>query len=72
MLTSQDYEPISVVYVPEPIRAIFCIDRNAIGCYVFAQMKIIQIDYYYWKASLSYGDKSKHFIKVLRVHNIMI
>ena len=63
MLTSQDYDPISVVYVPEPIRAIFFIDRNATGCYDFIWMKNIQIDYYYWKASLPYGDKSKHFIK---------
>ena len=41
-LTSQDYNPSSVVYVPEPIRAIylavFSIDRNAIGRYDFVRM----------------------------------
>ena len=37
MLTSQDYGPSSVVYVPEPI-AVFSIDRNAIGSYDFVRI----------------------------------
>ena len=40
-LTSQDYNPSSVVYVSEPIRdhlAVFSIDRNAICCYDFIWM----------------------------------
>ena len=41
MLTSQDYGPSSVVYVPEPI-AVFSIDRNAIGCYDFVRIQQLQ------------------------------
>ena len=33
LLTSQDNIPSLVVYAPEPIRAVFSIDRNEIGCY---------------------------------------
>ena len=42
-LTSQDYSPSSVVYVPEPIRvhlAVFSIDRNAIGCCDFSKFSV--------------------------------
>ena len=33
LLTSQDNIPSLVVYAPEPIRTVFSIDRNEIGCY---------------------------------------